>query len=408
MQDKKSANRAGAAAQVWCRLLAKKVRLSGQLSSVSPSSSANLRSIAKRLPSSLQAARNKARIFIYCELLYLKVLALPPQNHDYMTHLRRAINRLLPGLLLATACTAASAVASQQQLQDACRPGSGSDTVLPGVQIRKLNAGSGDLPYYEARSDVTGSSVRIYHEPHLGNAAASKAACLMGMLDLLSTNLPHLSGQVRWSPMVLTDVANYIPPKRDGELRWHTVFKSTTWEPENLRFLLVVMPHEETHLSQKIGGPSMPRWFAEGHAEWAGLQVTEQVAPVLATAERAKRAEEFRKLGTAHLGSWGGIRVKPEAIERQLSADDRERRKRDPTFTPPGPFTFGPADIVQDDGNEGGRYGAALALFTSLEQRHGKAAVQGWVRAVLEGKDAAQIVPLARKLLGEDLMPLLK
>ncbi|MDB5951056.1 MAG: hypothetical protein JWR65_2911 [Massilia sp.] len=325
-----------------------------------------------------------------------------------MPHLRQAINRLFLGLLLATACTAACAVASPQQLQDACKPDSAPSTLLHDVQVRKIEASSNDLPYYEARSDATGSSVRIYHEPDLANAAASKAACLMGMLDLLSTELPHLSGPVSWSPIVLTHNANYIPPKRDGELRWNTVFKSTTWEPANLRFLLVVMPHEETHLSQSMAGRRMPRWFEEGHAEWAGLQVSEQVVPVLAATERAKSAEEFRKLGTAHLGAWGGIRVRPEAIERQLSAEDRERRKNDPSFTPPGPFSFGPDDMVEDNGNEVGRYGAALALFTGLEQRHGRAAVQVWVRAVLEGKNAAQIVPLARRMLGEDLTSLLR
>lgn len=325
-----------------------------------------------------------------------------------MPHLRQAIKRLFLGLLLATACTAACAVASLQQLQDACKPDSVPSTLLHDVQVRKVEVSPDDLPYYEARLDATGSSVRIYHEPDLANAAASKAACLMGMLDLLSTNLPHLRGPISWSPIVLTHNANYIPPKRDGELRWNTVFKSTTWEPANLRFLLVVMPHEETHLSQSMGGPRMPRWFEEGHAEWAGLQVTEQVVPVLAATERAKSAEEFRKLGTAHLGAWGGIRVRPEAIERQLSAEDRERRKKDPTFTPPGPFSFGPDDMVEDNGNEVGRYGAALALFTGLEQRHGRAAVQVWVRAVLEGKNAAQIVPLARRILGEDLTALLR
>ncbi|MFC5547962.1 hypothetical protein [Massilia aerilata] len=71
---------------------------------------------------------------------------------------------------------------------------------------------------------------------------------------------------------------------------------------------------------------------------------------------------------------------------------------------PPGPFSFGPGDFVEDDGNGTARYGAALALFTGLEQRHGRAAVQDWVRAVLEGKDAAQIVPLAPD---EDIAPLL-
>lgn len=63
---------------------------------------------------------------------------------------------------------------------------------------------------------------------------------------------------------------------------------------------------------------------------------------------------------------------------------------------------------MEDNSNEGGRYGAALALFSGLEQRHGRAAVKAWVQQVLESKDAAQIVPLARRILGEDVAPLLR
>ncbi|WP_426196164.1 hypothetical protein [Massilia sp. DWR3-1-1] len=109
-----------------------------------------------------------------------------------MPYVRQTMNRLFPGLLLAMACNAAGAVASPRQLQDACKPDSAPGTALHGVQVRKIDAASRDLPYYEARSDETGSSVRIYHDPVLDNAAASKAACLMGVLDLLSKALAHL------------------------------------------------------------------------------------------------------------------------------------------------------------------------------------------------------------------------
>jgi hypothetical protein len=321
---------------------------------------------------------------------------------------RHTTTSLLLGMLLATACGAALAVATPQQVRDACNPDSAPGTAVDHVQLRAVGANANDLPHYEARSNATGGSVRIYHEPDLADAAASKAACLMGMLDLLSAALPHVRGGVTWSPMVLTHDAHYIPPRRDREERWATVFKSRSWDPATIYFLVVVMPHEETHSSQTMGGNRLPRWFGEGHAEWAGLQVTEQIRPDLAKEERTRRAEAFRKLGAARLGSWGGIRVKPEAIDRQLSAEDRERRKKDPAYVPPGPFSFGPDDMVQDDGDEDGRYGAALALFAGIEQRHGRAAVQAWVQAVLDGKDPAQIVPLARRMLGEDLTPLLK
>lgn len=174
-----------------------------------------------------------------------------------------------------------------------------------------------------------------------------------------------------------------------------------------MRFLLVVMPHEETHLSQ-MGGKGLPRWFNEGHAEWTGLHVTKQVAPDLAASERASAAAEFAKLGGAQLGAWGGLRVRPEAIERQLSAEDRARRLKDPSYTPPGPYNFGPDDLAEDNSSGPGRYGAALALFDGLEKRHGRESVQAWVAAVLAARDGAQIDPLARQMLGEDLAPLLR
>lgn len=324
-----------------------------------------------------------------------------------MHHLLKTIT-LFFGILLATASTAADTLPSPQQLQDVCKPDSTTSASLHDVQLYKVEATSDDFPYFEARSNASGNIVRIYYEPDLANAAASKAACLMGMLDILSTRLTPVSGSVNWSPIVLTHNTNYIAPKRNREVRWNTVFQSTTWDPANLEFLFVVMPHEETHLTQKMGGAHLPRWFKEGHAEWAGLQITEQVAPVIAAAERARREDAFLKLGAAHLSAWGGVRVKPEAIDRQLSKEDRERRAKDPSFTSDGPFSFGPDDMVEDNGNEPGRYGAALALFSGLERRHNRATVQAWVAAVLESKDASQIVPLARQIFGEDVAPLLQ
>jgi hypothetical protein len=324
-----------------------------------------------------------------------------------MSQLYLKTKHLLLPVLMATACSAAHA-AGISGLQAACKTDSGPGTSLPYVQVRAVAAEAEDLPYYEAHSNATGGSVRIYHDPALADAAASKAACFMGMLDLLSTALPYVHGKVVWSPMVVTSNKNYIPPKRDGEIRWVNVFGSTTWRPANMQFLISTLPHEETHHSQSMARTKLPRWFEEGHADWTGLQVTEQIRPDLAQSERTQRADDFRKLGTAHLGAWGGIRVKPEAIERQLSAEDRERRRKDPSYNPPGPFSFQSGDFEEDNGGETGRYGAALALFTGLEQRHGRAAVQAWVGAVLEGKDARQIVPLGRQMLGENITPLLQ
>lgn len=325
-----------------------------------------------------------------------------------MPHLRFSLPRSLLSVLLAATGATASAATGIEALQAACKADSAPSASLDQVQVSKVAATPGDLPYYDARSAATGSSVRLYYALELDATASSKAACLIGMLDLLAARLPHMRGAVVWSAIVLTRDGNYIPPKRDGELRWPSVFVGTAWAPDNMRFLLNVMPHEEAHLSQAMGGASLPRWFAEGHAEWVGLQVTEQIDPALAAATRAGRAEAARRLDSALLGAWGGLRVKSEAIERQLSAADRARRDSDPNFVPPGPFSFGPGDFAEDNTDEAGRYGAALALFTGLEQRHGRAAVAAWVRAVLEEKEAARILPLAARMLGEDLAPMLR
>lgn len=47
-------------------------------------------------------------------------------------------------------------------------------------------------------------------------------------------------------------------------------------------------------------------------------------------------------------------------------------------------------------------------MFDGLERRHGYAAVQAWVTAVLKSPDDKDIVPLARQVLGEDIAPLLR
>lgn len=316
---------------------------------------------------------------------------------------------ILPlALLCASACSAAPIKAARPVLQAECAADGSAPATLAGVQVRAVAASGGDLPYYEASSAVTGASVRIYHDPELDQAAASKSACLMGMLDLLPAVVPSDPPKSPWSPMVITRNTNYIPLKRDGELRWVNVFRSTDWDAAAIDFLVVTMPHEEVHLVQGKDGMKLPRWFEEGHAEWAGLQVTTQVRPDLASKRRLEGWNAYQDLGAARLGAWGGIQVKPAAIERQLTPEDRERKAKDPSYNPPGPFSFGPDDFEQDMGGERGRYGAALALFDGLEMRHGRDKVREWVRAVLASKDPKRIVELAREVLGEDIAPLLK
>ena len=293
-------------------------------------------------------------------------------------------------------------------LRAACKTDSPSGAAVAGVRVRAYPAAAGDLPYHEAVSARSGAAVRIYHDDGLAPVAASKAGCLLGMLDLLAPAIPDTRHGIRWSSVVITADDRYLPPRTQGDTRWVRVLPDRSWDESATRYLLEVIPHEQAHLSQERATLPLPRWFREGHAEWTGLQVVQQVRPDLARQARAARAAASRKLGQAHLGAWGGMRVKPEAIERQISEEDRARRARDPGYTPSGSYSFGPDDVEQDLDNETGRYGAALALFDGLERRHGRAAVRGWAGAVLAASESAEIVALARELLGEDIAPLLE
>lgn len=307
--------------------------------------------------------------------------------------------------LLATPAVAGGA--SIDQVRKACAAPEGrAAPALPGIEVTAMPAAPGDLPFMQVVNRQTGASVRLYHDPSLREVARARAACFGGVLAQLPAAIPD-KPDVAWEPIVLTLDRGYIPPRDGVDHRWIAPRFTGKWDSEGVLFLVKTMPHEETHGRQNALHPApLPRWFQEGHAEWAGLKVTEAVRPDLALAAR----QAHRKAGVDHprLGAWGGRRVKPEAIDRQLSPADRERVRREPGWAPPGPFSFSPGDFVEDNDNEGGRYAAALAVFDGLERRHGRVAVQTWVTAVLNSPDSKDIVPLAQKILGEDIAPLLR
>ena len=318
------------------------------------------------------------------------------------------------GLALTAALTAstlahAGNLVSTSQIVRACAAEGGRRTpAVSGIDIKTMPAAPGDLPFIQVTNRRSGATVRIYHQPALLRVARARAACFGGLTALLQPVIPDPRQGVPWAPIVLTRDPNYVPPRSETEHRWIVPGFSGAWDASAISFLVLVMPHEETHNSQiALRATRLPRWFQEGHAEWAGLHVTEVVRPDLATAQRRAHDKALIERPDAHLGAWGGRRVKPEAIDRQISPADRERRRREPDWSPPGPFSFGPGDFVDDNDKEASRYAAALALFDGLEQRHGHAAVQAWATAVLKNTDNKAIVPLAKDILGEDIAPLL-
>lgn len=269
-------------------------------------------------------------------------------------------------------------------------------------------AASGDLPYLKIRSFKTSNFVRIYYEPQLSAAAKLKAGCLIGLLDLLTPIIPDSRQNIHWSAMVVTTDEKYTPPQQEGELRWVNVLTNGKWDDKSVYFLVHAMTHEEVHLSQARSKTELPRWFLEGHAEWAALHVTQQIKPEIAQQRRQELSTAFSQLKSAHLGAWGGIKVKQEAIDRQITPEDRKKMANDPIYTPSGPFTFGPGDYTEDDEDESGRYGAALALFDYLEKRYGIATIHVWINKVMASGNSKQVTALAEEVFGQSIEEYIK
>nr|WP_315383497.1 hypothetical protein [uncultured Sphingomonas sp.] len=271
----------------------------------------------------------------------------------------------------------------------------------------------GDLPYFEARNTKIDATIKVFYESGLEQAATRAASCLATVLWDLPRFIPDPTRGIQWEAVVLTHDAGYKWDRATQAARWVLTLPDGKWTDRAEEYILITMPHEQVHVRQLARhSAKLPRWFEEGHAQWAGLHVSELVRPDLALEERRRKTDAWARFGNVHLRSWGSVRVKREAILRQLSPEDRAHGERDPSFNPPGPFHFGPGDFELVSGQNGkqdetGIYAAALAVFDQLEARHGRAAVQRWTAAVLESNDSAQIVPLAQSVLGEDIAPLL-
>ncbi|WP_109807566.1 hypothetical protein [Sphingosinithalassobacter portus] len=288
-------------------------------------------------------------------------------------------------------------------LIDACRAPESATRTVPGIAVADIPAAAGDLPGLLIRDATNQAEARLYYEPAFEQMARAHAPCWGAMLRDLAQVVPETRLGIRWASIVLTSDRDYVPPRDGTDARWTALVDGDEAHLE--QFLFLVMPHEETHSVQTARRDGLPRWFEEGHAEWAALQVTALVRPEVAAAQRARHAAAATD-ADAHLGAWGSMRVSPEAIRRQLSPEDQQRFDKDPDFDPPGPFHFGPGDIVSDESNLETRYAAALALFDALEAAHGTSAVREWIAAVLADPEADPVA-LARTMLGEDLTPLL-
>lgn len=307
------------------------------------------------------------------------------------------------GLLLAPPAVAeAQGVAPSANL--AC-VGNGVQA-LAGFVIEDQPPADGDLPSLLVTDSGSNANLTIFYQPDYEEMARSRAACLGVQLALLQHWLGDDRRGVEWDSVVFAR-SDYVSPRDGGPPRW-----LATQGDETDAFVARTMPHEQVHRFQKRNGAVLPRWFAEGHAVWVAGHVIPALRPDLAAVEVAELDAALAELdGTPALRNWGAVRVKREAIWRQVPPDMQARMDADPTFSPPGPFSFGPGDIESDQSNTVARYAAAARIFAGIEMRHGAGAVQRWVSDLTASQGSvpnSRILESAQERLGQDLSHLLE
>lgn len=316
-------------------------------------------------------------------------------------------------LELVSAAVLVSAPVVESELVAACSASIGETHQLPGLRISE-DQPDGNFASLRLESEASGGWMRVYFDAGSERAARSRAACLGAQIALLEEQLADDRRDARWDDVIFTTDATYAPPRGDEvQNRWiiHAAADGSLDEGDE-DLITTVIPHEQVHEYQKRAAPVGPRWFREGHASWVGFKVALQLAPDRAARVIAEREAAIADVSESlALGHWGGLQVRPEAILRQLSFEDRARKLADPTFQPNGTFQFGPGDVISDEGNATARYAAAWRIFVDLEAKHGADAVRGWANdltSIPERLTNEQVVDLARERFGEDLGPLLE
>jgi hypothetical protein len=320
--------------------------------------------------------------------------------------------------MLITTFALTSAVASPSidpkfasQAQSACVAPVGKPSRLDDILVERLAAAPGDLPKLRITDQQSGGWLLAYYDPAGERAAYARAACLGAQLRLVAVELGEATSQRQWYSAVFTTDANYIAPANQIVPRWIIPLEADGRMGERGQSMIVLtMPHEQTHSFQKRAGAELPRWIEEGHAEWIGRKISRLLAPDAAQAneERSRHVLRASRQPVA-LRSWGAMRVKREAIMRQVPPEERRRMEADPAYTAPltgRSFSFGPGDVTGDESNVGPRYEASWRTFRDLEAAHGQQAVQSWMTQLTArpGKvDGASAIQDADEVLHDDL-----
>ena len=258
----------------------------------------------------------------------------------------------------------------------------------------------------------TGATFKVFFDPISEPVARAKIPMLAAFYRRVADLVAVDPARVAWDSVLFArNAEELVLTRKEGLTQWRVDVAADGQPSEaGIKTLYQVVPHEQVHATQDIGhGPmGLARWFAEGQATWAGLQVTDEWRPDLAGEERARRAAELAaSKQPLALGQWGGVHPKREAILRQLTPEQRAQFEKNPSSVQlSGTFRFGPDDFLQDESNSPARYGASLALFERIDARAGRAAVLDWFRAVQQAGpkvDSNRIATLVSDATGIDI-----
>lgn len=308
-------------------------------------------------------------------------------------------------LTLVEATTAAAAADSLTQVILAM-----TRAPRPPIELTRTRAVPGDLMSVRVFNAARHLTFRVYFDSVSEGVALSSVNVLDDMYAEIARVTGAAPGKVEWSAVAFVANSEYAPPRTGNEVRWTVVVDPDgTIGVRGEHDLFEVLPHEQVHAVQSSLSLALPRWFSEGQAEWAGLQVTEGWRPALAAARR--RETSSASLAPHRLGAWGGVIVSRDAILRQMTPEQREHHARDSTWMPPGPYKFGPTDLVSDESDAQGRYGAAASLFADLEKEKGAPALRSWLSTLWREPTkwtTPALVESVKKSLGVDVEPRLR
>lgn len=238
--------------------------------------------------------------------------------------------------------------------------------------IKKLEP-QDDLASFTVTNKSNQSTFKVYFKKELEGVASQSLVILNDIYSKLAYNAGLQPSNITWAEVAFVTDENYIPPRKNGAVRWAVTTKvSDKLSKKTIEKLYLFIGHEQTHSIQNILSCDSPRWFEEGQAMWNELNVTKYWNSQIAIDERTSYEVAYKELkGDLNLEAWGGIQVKPEAIERQLTEEQKQEMKENPNYSPPGPFSFGPDDLISDESNAEARYFSSLTIFEYLESKLG-------------------------------------